>query len=102
MTAKRNIGDEIIQGLEQALAYTRGEPAEVVVHHVSVPEAVDVRAIRQRAGLTQRAFAERYGFSPAAVRDWEQGRRRPERAARILLTIIDRRPDAVDEALRAG
>lgn len=97
---KRNIGDEIIHGLEQALAYSKGEPVNVVVHNVVVPDAVDVKAIRERCGLTQTAFAERYGFSTAALRDWEQGRRRPERAARILLTIIDREPAAVDRAMR--
>ena len=42
-----------------------------------MPRAIDVKAIRRRAGLTQPAFAASYGFSVAAVRDWEQGRRRP-------------------------
>ena len=47
------------------------------------------------------AFARRFGFSVAAVRDWEQQRRRPEKAARILLRMIERRPELVLEALAA-
>lgn len=43
-------------------------------------------------------FASRYGFSAGAVRDWEQGRQ-PERAARILLTIIDREPEFVNRVV---
>ncbi len=63
------------------------------------PADVDVKAIRSRRGLTQIAFARCYGFSPNAVRDWEQGRRRPEQAARTLLLVIDHEPEAVARAL---
>jgi putative transcriptional regulator len=55
--------------------------------------------IRKRLNLTQEAFAARFGFSAGAVRDWEQGRRRPEASARILLTVIDKEPEAVERAL---
>jgi putative transcriptional regulator len=71
------------------------------------PAAVDVRAIRARTGLSQPQFARRFGFSVAAVRDWEQGRRQPEAAARVLLLVIARRlaiarrPEVVDEVLAA-
>ena len=50
-------------------------------------------------GLSQEAFARKYGFALSAVRDWEQGRRRPERSARILLKIVEREPEAVTRAL---
>jgi putative transcriptional regulator len=50
--------------------------------------------------LSQDSFGQRFGFSPAAVRDWEQHRRQPEQAARVLLLVIDSHPDAVDDALR--
>ena len=58
-----------------------------------------VAAIRRRTGLSQERFARRFGFSPAAVRDWEQKRRRPEAAARTLLIVIDREMEAVERAL---
>jgi putative transcriptional regulator len=63
---------------------------------------VDVRAIRAQTGLSQTQFAKRFGFSPASVREWEQGRRRPEAAARILLLVIASRPEVVDEVLAAA
>jgi putative transcriptional regulator len=63
---------------------------------------VDVKAIRTKLGLSQSSFAIRFGFSPAAVRDWEQHRRPPEQAARVLLMVIKHNPDSVYEALRAG
>jgi putative transcriptional regulator len=60
---------------------------------------VDVKAIRTRLNLSQDAFAHRFGFSVAAVRDWEQHRRQPEKAARILLLVIANDPEAVNRAL---
>lgn len=52
--------------------------------------------------MTQAEFASRFGLSPATVRDWEQGRRQPDAAARVLLTVIAHNPAAVDAALRAS
>jgi putative transcriptional regulator len=66
---------------------------------VRVPDEVDVRGIRERMHLTQAAFALRFGFTAAAVRDWEQHRRKPQKAARILLCIIEQHPKAVLDAL---
>ncbi len=62
---------------------------------------VDVKAIRGNIGLSQAAFADRFGFTKRAVENWEQGIRRPDRAARILLWLIDRHPGAVDAAMEA-
>lgn len=86
----------IMAGLEEVAAIVEGTAAPARVH---APAEVDVRAVRQRLGLSQSAFAARFGFSAAAVKDWEQHRRRPEAAARILLTVIDREPAAVERAL---
>ena len=63
------------------------------------PSYVDVKAIRTKIGLSQTAFADRYGFRVRTVQEWEQGRRRPEGPARILLKIIERAPRAVERAL---
>ena len=96
----RRIADEIGQALEEALAYARGDQTVAVrVHEVEVPAEIDVRVIRRRLGLTQAEFARRYGFALTALRDWEQGRRRPERSARVLLRVIEREPEAVERAL---
>jgi len=90
--------DKIKAGLDDARAYLDGT-ADKRRYRVHVPEAMDVRKIRGRLGLSQEAFAETYGFALSAVRDWEQGRRRPERSARILLKIVEKEPDAVKRAL---
>jgi putative transcriptional regulator len=60
---------------------------------------LDVAAIRTRLGMTQDEFARHYGFSPGAVRDWEQNRKPPIGAARTLLRMIDREPHAVERVL---
>lgn len=60
----------------------------------SVP-MVDLKRLRKRLGLTQAGFAERFGFALAAVRNWEQSRRLPDRSTRILLRLIEREPDTV-------
>jgi len=64
-----------------------------------VPEEVDVAAIRKSLGLSQAEFALRFGFKLDAVQNWEQGRRRPEGAARAFLRVIEREPAAVQRAL---
>ena len=71
--------EKIKAGLESAKAYLDGT-ADKRLYRVHVPEKIDVRKIRSRLGLSQEAFAQTYGFALSAVRDWEQGRRKPERA----------------------
>lgn len=94
------LGRRLISGLQQALAHARGE-IELLEYTVTVPERVDVAALRKALGLSQRGFAERFGLDVTAVHAWEQGRRRPDRAARVLLAVIAREPEAVRRALAA-
>ena len=61
---------------------------------------VDVRETRRHLGLSQAAFAAKFGFQPATLRNWEQGRTRPDGPARVLLAVIARHPEAVEDALR--
>ena len=63
------------------------------------PAAERILALRKRLGLSRQKFADRFGFDARALQDWEQGRRVPDRAARVLLTIIDSDPEAVVSAL---
>jgi putative transcriptional regulator len=90
--------EKIKAGLDDARAYLDGT-ADARRFRVHVPETVDVKKIRTRLGLSQESFAQTYGFALSAVRDWEQGRRRPERSARILLKIVEKEPEAVTRAL---
>jgi len=93
----RKAGSKIIKSAQRALGYARGENCEGFVAHV--PEEVDVKSLRKRKGLTQSEFALRFGFDVRALQDWEQKRRYPDRAARVLLTVIDHEPEAVSRAL---
>jgi putative transcriptional regulator len=97
------IGDDLILGMENALAHARGhkKAARETSVRVPVPETVDVAGIRRKIGLSQKDFALQFGFTVQSVRNWEQGVRKPEGPARVLLTVIDRKPDAVKEALNA-
>ena len=89
-------GQELLQSATEALAIAKGEAA---APRAVDPGGVDVAGIRKRLGLSQARFAARFGLSPATVRDWEQHRRRPDRIARTLLMVIDRNPEAVEQAL---
>jgi putative transcriptional regulator len=95
------VAKSIERGLEEALAYSRGE-ADESRYRVHVPERIDVRAIRTKLGMTQAEFAACFGFSVNTLRHWEQGRRQPEGPTRAYLLVIDRAPDAVRNALRAA
>ena len=58
-----------------------------------------VRALRKKLNLTQEEFAARFHLPLGTVRDWEQGACRPDQAARVLLTVIEKDPDGVARAL---
>jgi len=93
--------DKIKEGLGEAIGYASGEAdsSDFIVH---IPPEIDVRAIRKSLRLTQERFALRYGFTLARLRDWEQGRSRPDSAARAYLLVIAREHEAVDRALQAA
>jgi putative transcriptional regulator len=92
---------KIAAGLNQAIAIARGEMKESA-YRVHVVDDIDVKAVRRKSGLSQRAFADAFGFTADAVQDWEQKRRTPDRSTRAYLTVIDRNPKAVRRALRAA
>ncbi len=92
------VGRRLVAGLTEALAHARGELA-LPSYTVTVPEHVDVAKLRHRLGLSQAAFARAFGLDVTALHAWEQGRRRPDRAARVLLAVIAKEPQAVLRAL---
>src|ERR1700738_2609934 len=81
----RDVGAEILQGLREI---KRGEHGRVI----NVP---DVAKTREKTGLSQARFAELLGVSVRTLQDWEQGRRVPSGAARTLLTIAAKNPQAL-------
>ena len=99
LKSRSTVGARIVEGLEQAIAWTRGENDKVRVTLVSVPE-VDVREVRTKMGLSQAQFAAKFAFPPATLRNWEQGRSRPDAPTRVLLAVIAKHPEAVEDVLR--
>jgi putative transcriptional regulator len=61
-----------------------------------------VRIVRRALGLSQEEFATRFHIPLGTLRDWEQGRKDPDAAARAYLVVIGRNPTAVAEALRSS
>lgn len=95
------VANSIRRGLEQALAFAKGE-ADLSKYRIHIPREIDVRAIRGKLGMTQEEFAAEFGFSVNTLRHWEQGRRVPEGPTRAYLMVIDRAPKAVQKALKAA
>jgi putative transcriptional regulator len=87
-----------MKGLNEFQEFLEGK-RKLVVHHFDIPDPINVRAIRERSGLPQREFARRFAINPRTLQDWEQGRRDPDSAIRAYLTVIDRNPEAVRQAL---
>src|SRR3989304_4693840 len=99
--AKRDIGKEIIQGLEEIKAWKNGEK-KLRTFTVELPRAADVPAIRKDLDLSQEQFAGFMGVSVATLRNWEQGRREPHGPARSLLLVASKEPAAVRKAFKSA
>ena len=90
--------DKIMAGLDDTRAYLDGDGAGFAVHEIEVSDP-DVPAIRSKTGLSPPAFARSIGITLGTLKNWEQGRRRPEGPARVLPALIDKRPSIVQEEL---
>jgi putative transcriptional regulator len=88
--------EQMTDGLNDVEAFLAGKQKGFKAY---VPQEVDVKAIRNRLGMTQAKFSDTFGFSLDAIKHWEGGRRTPEAPARTLLTVIDKNPAAVLTAL---
>jgi len=95
------LGKRLIKAMDEAIAISKGD-ADPSTYRVHVPASIDVRAVRQKLNMTQAEFAGRFAVPLATLKDWEQHRRTPEGPSRVLLTIIDRDPEAVTRALAAA
>lgn len=85
--------EKIAAGLDDAIAFAGGDTTR------AREATVDVKAIREANNMTQAAFAETFRLKLGAVRDWEQGRRRPDTGSVTLLRMIEADPDGVRHIL---
>ena len=100
------IGNNIIEGLQEAVAYMDGSADKKAYRKteytpLTAPITIDVKDIRKKLGLSQAVFSSAFGLSLHAVRNWEQGKRMPDPAARAYLKVISQDPELVRRALMA-
>jgi putative transcriptional regulator len=93
---KKAIFEELLSSVQQAVAIEHGRMRPS--REFTVRTKSDVARARAKLGLSQEKFAALLGISPATLRNWEQGRRQPTGAAKILLKVAMRHPQAVLEA----
>ena len=94
-------GEELIAAMGEALGHAKGKPNSVIEHQVDL-EAIDAKSIRRGLRLTQEEMARILGTSTSGYRKWEQGERHPSGAARTLLRVMEKEPEAVLRALSAA
>lgn len=89
--------DELLESVREGGAILRGEKE---ASRTFVVEPPDVKKIRERYELSQTEFAALLGISVKTLRNWEQGRRSPRGAARVLLQVAAKHPEAVWDVVR--
>lgn len=92
-------GEALLEGLQEALAWKHGEVALEVVEINPMP-AERVRAIRRKVSTSARDFERRFGIPASTLNNWEQGRRKPDPAGRLLLKVIEMNPEMVEKLAR--
>lgn len=95
---KKETFDELMTSIEQGGSILKGKKMPSRKFKIEDP---DVPEIRRHLGLTQQKFAMLLGISLATLRNWEQGRRKPDGPARILLCIVAKHPKTVLDAVHA-
>jgi putative transcriptional regulator len=93
---RKELFEELLESVKQARVIERGEakPSRIFV----VKRGTEVARVRRTLGLSQSKFAALLGISANTLKNWEQGRRRPTGAARVLLNIAARYPKVILEA----
>ncbi|WOG27642.1 helix-turn-helix domain-containing protein [Endozoicomonas sp. 8E] len=92
--SKRDIGQEILDGIEEIKAFKSGE-GNLETTVLSDPSPA--KEIRKKLKLSQSAFAGFMGVSIRTIQDWEQGRRNPQGPAKALLRIAEQCPQVFQE-----
>jgi len=93
---KDEMFNELLDSVKQAGDIRKGKrkPSKY-----SIIEEPDVVAIREKYDMTQQEFSSLLGISVGTLRNWEQGRRKPQGPAKVLLKIAEKRPKAILDSL---
>jgi len=95
---KEDLFNELVESVKEGGAILRGETK---ASRDFMFEPIDVQSIRKKYGLSQDKFAKLLGISVATLRNWEQGRRKPDGPARVLLKVAAKHPQAVLDAVHS-
>ena len=94
-----SVSKSLLKGAQEALEYAQGHQTTGRSHRVKVPKKINVTHIRETLGYDRQEFADEFGFSVRTLEKWERGEREPKGPTRAYLTIIQRDPKAVINAL---
>lgn len=90
--------EQIHAGLTDAINHAKGNNSQVIEH---TPKIINVKAIREKTGLSQQKFCMTFGVSINTLQHWEQGISSPRGTAKVLLKILEQNPKMVMEAINA-
>jgi len=96
---KKELFEELTNSIKQAGSIRKGliKPSRIFNY-----PPVGVRRLRDRLHFSQSQFALMIGVNKSTLQNWEQGRRKPEGPAKVLLTIVEKDPKAVIRILQAS
>lgn len=90
--------NQLLDSMREGAAILRGERAPSRQFRVECGK--DAKIVRESCNATQTAFAKFMGVSVGTLRNWEQGRRHPTGAARVLLSIALHQPEMFRATMR--
>ncbi len=93
-------GEALIEALEEVVAWKRGEIELEVVEYPDPMPAAQIKAIRKKVARSTKDFERRFGIPASTLNNWEQGRRRPDPASRLLLRVIEAAPETVEKVAK--
>ncbi len=89
---RQDLFEELLESVKQGGAILRGKMKPSRVFEFA---DTDIQKLRKQYGLSQEKFATLLGISVSTLRNWEQGRRKPEGPARVLLRVAAKHPEAI-------
>jgi len=95
---RTKLGMELERSAKVILAHLKGD-VRLHTRRIVLPNEVDVKRIRTKAGMSQAEFARAFCINPRTLQEWEQGRRKPDATTRAYLAVIAKNREAVLDAL---
>lgn len=94
---EQSFGEALIEGLRELQAWKRGEIELEIVEYPDPMPAEEIKAIRKKVAKSPKEFERRFGIPASTLNNWEQGRRKPDPASRLLLRVIAAAPETVEK-----